>query len=111
MFIENAILLAFVTTIISEVVIILTIQHPKMIWRWIFAVLLINSLTHPLVIYFLRVQDAPYIPIELGVFLIEMIWYKLSFNLSWKRAIIISGIANIFSILTGVGIRLLIALR
>jgi hypothetical protein len=111
MFIENAILLAYATTIISEIVIILAIQRPREIWQWVVAIFLINSLTHPLVIYFLRVQNAPYIPVEFGVFLIEMIWYKLAFNLNWKRSLVVSGIANVFSIFVGVGARLLFGLQ
>jgi len=111
MFIENAILLAYATTIISEITIILAIQHPREIWEWIVAIFLINSLTHPLAIYFLRVQNAPYILVEFGIFLIEMIWYKLAFNLNWKRSLIVSGIANVFSIFVGVGVRLLFGLH
>mgnify|MGYP001559929288 FL=1 len=111
MFIENAIFLAYATTIVSEITIILAIQRPREIWQWIVAIFLINSLTHPLVIYLLRVQGAPYVPVEFGTFLTEMIWYKLAFNLNWKRSMIVSGIANAFSIIVGVGIRLLFGLQ
>jgi hypothetical protein len=111
MFIENAILLAYATTIISEIAIILAVQRPRKIWQWIIAIFLVNSLTHPLVVYFLRVQNAPYIPVEFGVFLTEMIWYKLAFNLNWKRSMIVSGTANMFSIFVGFGIRLLFGLQ
>jgi len=111
MFIENAILLAYATTIISEVAIIIAIQRPKEIWQWIIAIFLINSLTHPLVIYSLRVRSAPYIPVEVGVFLIEMVLYKFVLDLNWKRSAIVSGIANAFSIFVGIGIRLLFGLK
>lgn len=110
MFIESAILLAYAVTIVSEEVIILAIQQPSKIWQWIIAALLANSLTHPLAIYFLRVQNAPYILVELGVLIVEMLWYKLAFKLNWRRALIISGAANIFSIFSGFAIRLLFSL-
>ena len=110
MFIENAILLAYATTVISEIAIILALQRPKEIWQWIIAIFLINSLTHPLVIYLLRVQNAPYIPVEFGACIVEMIWFRFAFKLSWKRSFIISGIANLFSIFTGIAVRLLLGL-
>ena len=111
MFIENAILLAYATTITSEIAIVLAIQRPKEILQWIVAIFLINSLTHPIIIYLLRVQNAPYIPVEFGIFLKEMIWYKFAFSLNWRRSLIVSGIANIFSIFVGVCVRLLFGLQ
>lgn len=110
MFIEEAILLAFAITIISEVAIIIVIQRPTEIWQWILAIFLINSLTHPLVMYLLRVQKVPYVPVEFGIFIIEMVWYRLIFKLKWKRSLILSGIANIASILVGIGVRFLFSL-
>lgn len=108
MFIEDAILLAYAITVISETIIILTIQQPKEVLWWIFGVFLINSLTHPFVIYFLHVENLSlsYIPVELGVFAVEAFWYRLAFSISWKRSLVISGVANTFSIFVGFGIRL-----
>lgn len=105
MFIEEAILLSYIITVFSETVIILFLQRPVKICQWILAIFLINSLTHPLTIYFINIQNTLYIPIEIGVFIVEMIWYKLAFKLKWKRSLIISGIANIFSILVGMSIK------
>jgi len=47
MFIEDAILLAYAVTIVSETGIIIAIQKPKKLWQWILGIVLINSLTHP----------------------------------------------------------------
>jgi len=110
MFIEKAILLAYAVTIISETAIIIAIQKPKELWQWIFGIILINSLTHPIAIYFLHIQNAPYIFVELGVLILEAIWYNLAFQVSWKKSFAISAVANIFSILVGIGIRFLFGL-
>ena len=108
MFIETAILLAYTVTVVSETAIILVIQKPKNIWWWILGIVLINSLTHPIVIYLLQIQKASYILVELSVCIVEAIWYNLAFQLGWKKSLTISVIANIFSILVGIGIRALI---
>lgn len=107
---EKSILLAYIITLISEIVIILSIQKPKKIWQWVLVIVLINSFTHPIAIYFLHVQNVPYIVVELGVFIIESIWYKFVFHLSWKRSVVLSAIANLFSILVGIVIRFLLGL-
>lgn len=111
MFVEVSILLAFAITIVSEITIIIAIQRPVKIWQWVTAILLVNSLTHPLVIYLLYVQDMPYIPVELGVFVFEMIWYGVAFKLNWRRSLVLSGTANLFSIFVGFGIRFLFNLQ
>lgn len=110
MFIENAILLAYVTTIISETSIVLALQRPKEVSRWIIAILLINSFTHPFVSYLLQVQDASFVLVEFGVFTVEMLWYRAALNLSWRRSIIVSGLANVFSIFVGFVLRALFGL-
>ena len=110
MFIEKAILLAYAVTIVSETAIIIAIQKPNKLWQWILGIVLINSLTHPIAIYFLHIQNAPYIFVELGVFILEGIWYNLAFQVGWKKSFAISTIANIFSILVGIGIRFLFRL-
>lgn len=107
MFIEYAIFLAYAVTIISETCIILVIQRPLKIWQWVFAIFLINSFTHPIAIYLLRIKNLPYIPVELGVFAIEFFWYWVALKISWKRSFILSGTANAFSILVGIGVRFL----
>lgn len=107
MFIEQAILLAYAVTIISETLFILAIQRPKNVLQWIIGIVLINSLTHPIAIYFLHVQNAPYVPVEIGVFIIEALWYLMAFEVTWKRAFCLSLFANIFSIISGIAIRFL----
>lgn len=107
---EKSILLAYVITVISETIIILLVQKPKNIWIWILSIFLINSFTHPIAIYLFHIQNVSYFIVEFGVIITELICYKLIFNLSWKRAFIISSIANIFSILAGFTIRLLLGL-
>ncbi len=110
MSVETTILLAYAITVVSETAIILVVQKPKNIWRWILGIVLINSLTHPIAIYFLHIQNAPYILVELSVFIFEAFWYNLAFQLGWKRSLAISAIANAFSILAGIGIRTLLSL-
>ncbi|MBP8617767.1 MAG: hypothetical protein KBI15_00830 [Candidatus Pacebacteria bacterium] len=105
MFIEDAILRAYAITIISEIIVILAIRRPTRIWQWVVAIFLINSITHPLTICLLRVYNIAYLPVEIGVFIIEMVWYKLVFKLNWKDSAIISGLANLCSIFSGRALR------
>jgi hypothetical protein len=105
---EKIVLFAFLITILSEVFIILLIQKPRNFWNWILTIIFINSFTHPVVMYFLHVKNSSYFLAELGVFIIESILYKIILKLNWKKAILLSGIANIFSILLGLIIRLIL---
>ncbi len=105
MYVEQAILYAYLITILSEIVIILLVERPKNILKWAIGIFLINSLTHPLAIYFLHVQNTSYLLVEVGVFIVEAVWYILAFQINWQRSFLLSGIANIFSILIGIGIR------
>jgi hypothetical protein len=107
MFIEQAILLAYAITIVSETIIILAIQRPKNVLQWIIGIVLINSLTHPIAIYFLHIQNTPYVPVEIGVLIVETLWYLIAFKITWKRAFYLSLFANIFSIISGIAIRFL----
>ncbi len=102
---EKIVFLAYLITIISEVFVILLIQKPKNVWRWIMVILLINSFTHPLVMYFLHIVNTPYILVETTVFTVETIFLKFLLEVNFKRAIILSLIANISSILVGLIIR------
>lgn len=106
----NAILLAYAVTICSEIVLILALQRLKNVWRWLVGVVLINSFTHPIAIYLLHIQNANYVLVELGVLVLEAIWYKAAFQGGWKRSFTLSGVANISSILVGIGIRSLFGL-
>lgn len=107
MFFARVIFFAYTITVISEIAIILVIQKPQKFWQWILGIFLINSFTHPIAIYLLHMQNINYILVELGVLVIEAIWYTLAFQVSWRRAFILSAAANIFSILVGSGARFL----
>jgi hypothetical protein len=104
---EEVTLLAYIITIVSETVAILLIQKPKNILFWFFTVVLINSFTHPIVMYLLHIKDFFYVPVEAGVIIIEALWYFLAFKINWRRALILSLIANIASIFFGFAIRFL----
>lgn len=107
MFIEHAILLAYAITIVSETIIILAIQRPKNVLQWILGIVLINSFTHPIAIYFLHIKNTSYALVEIGVLIVEALWYLLAFKLTWKRAFFLSLFANVFSIISGIAIRFL----
>src|SRR3989344_4150554 len=81
MFFEQAFLLAYAVTIISEVGIIVARQCPKDIQWWITGIVLGNSFTHPIVLYMLFIRNVPYIPVEVGVFFIEACWYRWAFSI------------------------------
>jgi hypothetical protein len=98
---EQEILKAFFITQISELVIILLVQKPKNIIKWIIAIIAINALTHPIAIFLLHWLNYSFLYVELGVLITEMVCYKTIFSLSWKRSFIISLLANIFSITVG----------
>lgn len=110
MFFESAIILAYTVTIISETAITLFVARPKHIWQWILAVILVNSFTHPIALYLLHIQNAPYLLVEIGVCIVEALWYMAAFRKSAPQAILISFLANIFSILMGIALRLLLDL-
>ncbi len=110
MFIEQTILLTYAVTILSETAIIFIIQRPQKLWQWVIGVFLVNSLTHPIVIYLLHIRNTPYVFVELGVIVIELILYRFLFKINWTRAGALSVIANLSSILVGVGVRFLVNL-
>lgn len=105
MTIEQEIFLAFIITLVTETTLILAIQKPGDWQKWIAWILLINCFTHPIVIYLLHFQNWPYLLVETGVFLAEAVWYKKFFSISPKRAMILSLLANIVSIFSGMVVR------
>ncbi len=107
MFIETGIIIAFMTTLITELVVILSIQRPLKKKEWILAIVLVNCFTHPLAIYFLQVRSSSYLLVEMSVVVCEAILYCLLLNISIKRSLTLSFIVNIASIIAGIGIRFL----
>ncbi len=110
MFFESAILLAYVVTLVSETALVLAIVRLKKVGQSIIAIVLINSFTHPVALYLLHIQNAPYLLVEIGVCVVEALWYVVAFRKSAPQAILISFLANIFSILMGIALRLLLDL-
>lgn len=108
--VENSILLSYAITIVSETAIILSLWRPPMFWRWTAAILLINSLTQPIAVYFILIQNAPYALVEGGVFIAEALWYRLALPAGWRRSLVISATANLFSIFAGALLRFLFRL-
>jgi hypothetical protein len=53
-----------------------------------------NFLTHPVATFLHGVRGVPLTPIELAVILVEAVAYMLAVGLSWRRAIILSVVAN-----------------
>ena len=102
MFVETAVLLAFSLTIASEVAVVALVQRPKEPWRWVAGVVLVNCFTHPLAIYFLLVGNANLVLVEMAVFVVEALFYRLMFGISWRRAALLSLLANAASLLLGV---------
>lgn len=105
MYIINSILLAFLVTLISETLVIILLFKPKQKLEWIGVIIAANCITHPLVILSLQVFDFPYLIVEIFAILIEALIYKLTLGLTWKKALFISLIANLVSILTGFVVR------
>lgn len=107
---ENVIIQAYLTTIISEVSVVYLFLHKKRKAHLILIVcFLANTFTHPLVIYFDHIQNISFLIVEIGAFVVEAIIYKYLLNLKWNEALMISLIANILSILIGIFIRAIIA--
>ncbi|MFA5828687.1 MAG: hypothetical protein WC841_05015 [Candidatus Shapirobacteria bacterium] len=98
---EQEIFLAFAITLVTELTLILAIQRPGDWQKWIAGILLINCFTHPIVIYLLHFQNWPYLLVEAGVILTEAVWYRKFFSISPRRAMLVSFVANIFSIFMG----------
>ncbi len=101
----NAVSQAFLITLIAEVLVILCSRKVSGWFGWLLAVILINSFTHPIVIYLLHVLGAPYVVVEFGVIIFEALWYSLAFSLSLRKSFVLSGVANLSSILAGVLVR------
>jgi len=62
---------------------------------------LINAFTWPLANLFLSYNFNLFWGIEILVFLVEIPLIKLLLNMNWKKAIIISGVANLVTVLVG----------
>jgi hypothetical protein len=61
--------------------------------------------------YFLRVRDAGYVLVEVAVFLIEALFYRLAFGTRWSRSFVLSLAANLSFVLAGILVRRLVGLR
>lgn len=107
---ENVIIQAYLTTIISEISVVCLFLNKKRKAHLVLIVsFLANTFTHPIVIYFYHIRNIPFLIVEIGAFIVEAIIYKYLLNLKWKEALLISLIANILSILIGIFIRAIIA--
>ena len=102
---SSVLFLAYVVTIVSETIAILILQKPKDVWQWMAGVILINSFTQPIAIYFIQIECNSFFLVEAGVFIVEASWYKIAFAQKWGRALVLSFVANIASIATGILVR------
>ena len=108
MYFEDVILWAFVITVFTETFVILIIQRPKEWVQWLITIVCLNALTHPPTLYLLHIENAPYIAVEGAVWLLEAAGLKYLFDLTWRRSLILSGVANLASFLAGMAVRLFI---
>ena len=99
------ILYTYLTTIISESVWLLWVEKPKRYVYYVCIIVLVNSCTHPFVLYFLHIKQYNYIIVECAVIVSESILYYLVFGGSKKYWLYMSAIANMVSIVTGIVIR------
>ena len=101
MFAGHAMLLAYSITLSTEVAVIsffrVRPQHQA-----ILAAVLINSLTHPLLVgYGVYIFATPLLVAEVLIFAIEAVWYRVALHQSFRRAITISFAANCASLCVG----------
>ncbi len=104
MFIGNAFLVAFVSTLLTEVITVsfFRIRSPRSV---IPLVVLINSFTHPFFVgYGIYIFGVPVVIAEFLIFMIEAIWYRLVFRISTPKAALVSFTANLVSYLFGYAI-------
>lgn len=102
----NSLINSFLLTMIIEFIIVKIFLIKKKIF---ISVLLVNLLTNPLVVYLYNLmlifnfKNILLVTIfmEIVVAIVEGIAYKYLLNISWKKAIGISIIANVFAYLIG----------
>jgi len=94
----NPLFYLVITIIIEFIVYIITIR--KNVLSLFAYCLLINLVTWPLAILFYELYALFWI-IEIGVFVIESILIKNLAEISWKKAIFISFVANLITALIG----------
>jgi len=85
----------FLTTLITELIVYFMFIKGKKLNIFLYC-LLINSFTWPLANLIYAYINL-FLLIELGVFLIELILIKILFSVGWKKAILISLVANILT--------------
>lgn len=103
----SSLIKSFILTLIIEYMIIKIILMKRKVF---IPVVLVNTLTNPLVVYIYNImelysfayKDIILIFLELLVVIIEGYVYKYLLEINWKKAIIISFISNIVAYLIGV---------
>lgn len=104
---------SFVLTLIIEYIIIKLLFIRKKVF---IPVLLVNMITNPLVVYIYNImslysfayKDVILVFLELLVVIVEGYVYKYLLEIKWKRALIISFIANVVAYIVGLLISLFI---
>lgn len=87
------------STIIIEFFVYLIFIREK-VWKIFLYSLLINSVTNPIMNFLYGINFNLYI-LEIGVFIIEIFLIKFLFKINYKKAILISLIANLLSFILG----------
>lgn len=96
--------LILLLTIIIEFFIYLIFIRKNILNLLLYSVL-INSLTNPLANFMYQLKPwlfSQIFIIELGVFVMEIFFIKFLFEISWKKAILISLVANLASFIFGI---------
>jgi len=102
---KDFVILSFLTTQFSEIVLINLILKFQKFFKTTFLIFLFNSFTHPIAIYLYIILGWKYFLVEGLVIFVESIFYDVFLNFSWKKSFLFSFLANIFSILTGLLIK------
>lgn len=102
MWFENSSLYSLIITIISELVVLVMIVRGKPLYVVIMYSLLVNSITHPLVFYFVHICNVPLLLAEIVVMSVEALMYRYLLNTKLLNACILSLCANMASIVVGI---------
>jgi hypothetical protein len=94
-------LAAFGLTILVECAVLALMQR-RDLRRVVLAAILVNACTEPMASLLYQYGVAPWLLIEVAVFLIETQLYRLILSVGWGRACVLSLLANAASALVGV---------
>lgn len=91
----------FITTISECVLLFLIVRKRKSFLEILCLVLLMHFITHPFGAFLYYLIAISFAGVEVAIILIEAIFYWRFFPCSYKKALLISAPANVFSIIIG----------